>query len=314
MLDNIEIHILNQVSKKFLGKKMKIVLFLLIVSLPIITYSQELNCSVNVNYESVPPANKDYLTGFSSAVQDYMNRTKFTDQNWEGDKIVCSLNIYFTGATSDVAYTAQIVVSSQRPIYKSTDNSPILQINDGQWSFTYQKDQPLQFNPSAFDPLTSLLDFYAYTIIGMDMDTWQELGGTPYFSKAFDLVNMGSSSSFSQGWNTSTGTYSRKGLINDILNEKYRPLRDAIYDYYYGIDIFAQNKKVGQEKIVKLINTLNSMRSKLDINSVFVKVFFDAKSGEIVDRLKDYPDKNIFKILERLDPPHTAKYDQALQG
>ncbi len=293
---------------------MKIVFFFLFLTFPILIYSQELNCSVNVNYESVPSANKDYLTGFQSLVQDYMNSTKFTDLNWEGGKITCSLNIYITGASSDVAYTAQIVVTSQRPIYKSSDNSPILQINDGQWTFNYQKGQPLNFNPNNFDPLTSLLDYYAYVIIGMDMDTWQAMGGTPYFSKAFDIVNMGATSSNSQGWTSNSGTYNRKGLVNNILNDKYRPFREAIYDYYYGIDIFSQNKKVGQEKIVKLINTLNSMRNKLDINSVFVRVFFDAKSGEICNRLKDYPDKNIFNLLKRIDPPHIGKYDQAIQG
>lgn len=293
---------------------MKTILFFLVFSFPLLIYSQELNCSVNVNYEAVPSANTDYLTGFASQVQDYMNSTKFTDLDFGGDKITCSLDIYFTGATSNVDYTAQIVVTSQRPIYKSTDTSPILQINDGNWSFSYQKDQPFYYNPNTFDPLTSLLNFYAYVIIGMDMDTWQAMAGTPVFNKAFDVVNMAATSPNAKGWTTSTGTYSRKGLITDILNERYRPFREAIYDYYYGIDIYAQNKKIGQQKIVELINTLNAMRNKLDINSVFVKVFFNAKSGEIVDRLKGYPDKNIFVILERLDPPHTAKYQQALGG
>ena len=37
--------------------------------------------------------------------------------------------------------------------------------------------------------LTSMLAFYAYIIIGVDYDTFSELGGTPYFQKAQLVVN-----------------------------------------------------------------------------------------------------------------------------
>jgi Domain of unknown function (DUF4835) len=289
-------------------------IFLIIIFFSTLAIPQELNCTVTVNTEGLPVVNREILKNFASVIQNYMNSTKFTDEEWEGDKILCSMDIYFTGATSETDYNAQVVVVSQRPIYKSTDNSPVLQINDGQWYFTYQKNQPLIHNPGTFDPMVSFLDYYADVIIGMDMDTWQKMAGTPYFNQAYTIVNFGSSSQYSQGWTKTTGTYNRKSFVEDLLNEKYRPLREAIYDYYYGIDIFNQNKKVGQQKIVKLIETLDAMKNKLDINSIFVKVFFDAKSGEIIDRLKDYQDKSIFNILKKVDPAHMAKYDEAMSG
>ncbi len=97
----------------------------------------------------------------------------------------------------------------------------------------------------------------------------------------------------------------------DLGNDKYRPFRKAFYQYYYGIDIFDKNKKIGQEKIVYLINTLQSLRDKIDFNSILLRTFFDTKSGEIVQYLKDYPDKNIFYILSQIDPSHAAKYNAA---
>ena len=101
--------------------------------------------------------------------------------------------------------------------------------------------------------------------------------------------------------------------MNDLLSEKYAAFRSSIFDYHYGIDIFAQNKTLGQEKIAVLVNTLYNMYQKSGgIVSVLVRTFFEAKYGEIIDHLKDYPDPEIFSKLKKIDPPHIAKYDAAV--
>jgi hypothetical protein len=273
--------------------------------------SQELNCDVVVNYQNLPVKNRDLLVDFANVVQDYMNSTRFTDLNWDGDKIDCTLNIFFTSSSSDLDYNAQIVVVSQRPIYESTRNSAMLTINDATWSFQYQVGQAMYANLDAFNPLTSLLDYYALIIIGFDMDTWEQYGGTPFFTKAFDIVNLASNSSSKTGWVASTASYSRWGLVSDLINEKYSKFRSAIFDYHYGIDIFQKNPEFGQAKIVELIDVLYELYEREGlIKSVFVKTFFDAKFGEITDHLKDYPDFSIFTRLKKIDPPHAGKYDQ----
>jgi hypothetical protein len=273
--------------------------------------SQELNCDVVVNYQNLPVKNRDLLVDFANVVQDYMNSTRFTDLNWDGDKIDCTLNIFFTSSSSDLDYNAQIVVVSQRPIYESTRNSAMLTINDATWSFQYQVGQAMYANLDAFNPLTSLLDYYALIIIGFDMDTWEQYGGTPFFTKAFDIVNLASNSSSKTGWVASTASYSRWGLVSDLINEKYSKFRSAILDYHYGIDIFQKNPEFGQAKIVELIDVLYELYEREGlIKSVFVKTFFDAKFGEITDHLKDYPDFSIFTRLKKIDPPHAGKYDQ----
>ena len=101
--------------------------------------------------------------------------------------------------------------------------------------------------------------------------------------------------------------------MNEILSTTYSFLRNSIFDYHYGIDIFAQNKQLGQEKILSLVDVLWIMYQKLgNINSVFVRTFFDAKSGEIIDHLRDYPDPELFSKLKKIDPPHSAKYDELI--
>ena len=285
-----------------------VVIFLLI---SVSIYPQELNCKVIVNYQNLPVKNRELLVDFRNVVEGYMNTTRFTDEVWEGDKIDCTLNIFFTSASSDIEYGAQIVVVSQRPIYQSTMNSPMLTINDGDWSFKYEVGQSMYVNFNVFDPLTSLLDYYALVIIGFDTDTFEEFGGTPYFKKAFDIVNRASNSSYNNGWLANNNVYSRWGLVSDLLNEKYAAFRSAIFDYHYGIDIFAQDKEIGQAKIVELINVLYSLYQQSGIiKSVFVQTFFNAKYGEISDRLKDYHDNTIFNKLKKIDPSHAGRYDQ----
>ncbi|NWF50765.1 MAG: DUF4835 family protein [Ignavibacteriaceae bacterium] len=291
---------------------MKKLTVFLIVIFSGISLAQELNCKVLVNYENLSVSSREKLVNFASVVEDYMNKTKFSPEEWEGEKIECTLNIFFLSASGEVNYSAQVVVVSQRPIYKSINNSPILTINDPQWSFTFQEGQALYSGQSTFDPLTGFLDYYANLIIGMDWDTWEKLSGTQYFSKAFDIVNLGAASQFSAGWEKNSNTYSRRGIVEDLLNDKFRQFREAIYEYHLGVDAFDVYRDIAMQKIVSLVTTLDAMKSKIDINSVLVRVFFDAKSGEITDKLKLYPDKNIFKTLKKIDPSHASKYDEAV--
>lgn len=289
-------------------------LIILLLSFYSITFSQELNCKVTVNFENLPVVNRELLTGFGAMIEDYMNKTKFTNLTWEGEKIQTTMNIFFTNASSEINYTAQVFIGSQRPIYKSYKNSSMLNILDEQWSFQYERGQALYSNQSTFEPISSFLDYYANIIIGYDLDSWEELGGSPYFAKAYDIVNLGAASSFSPGWQLKGGSfsYNRRGLVEDLTNEKFRPFREAFYDYHYGIDIYEQSKEKGQEEIVSFIETLDEMKTRISLNSVLINVFFNAKHGEIVDRLKDYPDKTIFRTLAKIDPSHASKYDEVM--
>jgi hypothetical protein len=291
---------------------MKYLLFFFLITPPLLL-SQELNCLVDVNFENLPVNNRELLVDFGSVVQDYMNTTRFTNESWDGQKIDCSLNIFFLSASSDVDYTAQVVVVSQRPVYQSIRNSPMLTINDGQWAFKYERGQALYAGQTTFDPLTSFLDFYAMIIIGFDWDTWEDKGGSKYFQRAQDIVNHGATSISSAGWLSSSASYSRWGLVNDLMNEKYSAFRSSIFDYHYGIDIYQKNKLLGQQKIVSLVDVLYDMYEKQGaFNSVLIRVFFDAKNGEIIEHIRDYVDLTVFDKLKKIDPPHIAKYEAAL--
>lgn len=289
--------------------------FFILILIPFtISFSQELNCNVTVNFEGLSVENRELLVDFAGVIESYMNTTQFTGEAWDGQKIDCSLTIFFTAASNQTDYSAQVVVVSTRPVFKSTRQSSMLTISDPNWSFRYVPNQALYANQATFDPLTSFLDFYANIIIGFDWETWAELGGTPFFNKAFNLLNLSQGSSYNKGWEQSSASYSKWGLCNDLLNDKYRAFREAFYVYHYGVDEFQVRKKEAQDKIVELVNVLSDLQTKVGIsNSVLIKLFFDTKSGEIIELLKDYPEFAIFQKLKKIDPPHAAKYDEMLK-
>lgn len=292
-------------------KKNILIIFILFFTIKI--SAQELNCRVTVNYEKLPINNRELLANFASEIETYMNKTQFTNEPFEGEKINCALNIFFTSASSDIEYSAQVVVTSTRPVFKSDKQSPMLTINDANWNFKYEKGQPLYSNQSIYDPITSFLDFYANIIIGFDYETWGEFYGTEFFQKAFNIANLGMNSNYKKGWERTSDAYNRTRLCEDLLNDKFRPFREAFYEYHYGLDLYQVNKEEAQEHIANLVNVLNDMKNKTDINSVLLRTFFDAKNGEITDLLRDYRDINIFNRLKRIDPAHISKYNEVLK-
>lgn len=285
------------------------ILFLWVIEIS----AQELNCVVTVNYEGLQIRNRELLADFGSLIENYLNSTQFNSEPWDGERINCTFNIFFTGASSDIDYSAQVVIVSTRPVYKSDRQSTMLTINDANWSFKYERGQPLYSNQAVYDPITSFLDFYANLIIGWDWDSWTERGGNDNYQKAFNIANLGINSNFRKGWERSSDAYNRTRLCDDLLNEKFRPFREAFYEYHYGIDYYQVDKEQAQKHIVNLIEVLFNMRSKIDINSVLIRTFFDAKYGEIVDLLRDYPDKTIVEKLKRIDPAHISKYNELLK-
>ena len=174
----------------------------------------------------------------------------------------------------------------------------------------------MYFNQTDFDPLISFLNYYAYIIIGFDMDSFYRQGGSDFFSKALEIAVRGASSKFSDGWQSASTSYNRRVLVDNLLNAKYQQLRMDSFEYHYnGIDLFynPQTKQQAMNNISKLITDLYKVKDQLDARSVYLKVFFDAKAGEIAGYIKSFPNKEeLVNMLLKIDPSHTSKYEEAL--
>jgi hypothetical protein len=287
-------------------------LIALILLFSTVNFAQELNANVTVNYEQLETSSKEKLETFGQDVQDYLNNNKFAGDEWEGEPIDCNFSIFFTSA-GELTYAAQVVITSQRPVYNSQNNSLMLLIQDANWSFSYEQNQPFYFNPTEFDPLLSFLDYYAYLIIGVDMDSYVPQGGTEYFTRASDIAILGSNSGYSKGWTLETSSYNKRGLIEDLLRSNFQQFRIDFYEYHYdGLDIMNEDREAGTQKVVKLVTNLDGIYDKISRMNILMRVFFDTKHKEIFGILKDYPDKSILKLLKKIDPSHISTYDQGL--
>lgn len=287
-----------------------------ILLFPALLFGQELDATVNVNYEQLSSKSKERLENFGQQISDYLNNTKFTEKTWEYERIKCSFNIFFTGGSEDMNYRAQVVINSLRPVYNSLNSALMLSLKDDQWDFTYEKNQAMYFDPITFNPLTSFLDFYAYVILGFDADSYgpNPYQGSDYFNRAYEIAIRGATSRFSEAWQSSSSSYSRRALLDDILNAKFQQFRHEFMEYHFnGLDLVYQNKNAAVKKLVNMINYINDNRDKLNSRSVLLKVFFDSKNREIIDVLKNYEDKSIYEKLKRIDPGNTTRYNEALK-
>ena len=298
-------------------KKVKVValFFILLLVVTPLLVSQELNCTVTINTQSIQSAQIGYLRTFAQDIERYMNNTRFTNEDLDGEKIQCSLDIFFTTATSDNHYQVQVAVSSQRPIYigdeKSDRATLVIRILDNNWNFVYTPNQPMRHDEMIFDPLTGFLDFYAYLIIGYDLETYIPMSGSPCFQKALNTVQLASNSVVGKDWQQSSSSYSKFGITDELSNVKYNPFRTAFNNYHFdGIDLLATEKQKALDNMLAAIASINDIRLRQNASSVVVKQFFDAKFREIAEAFQTYPDRSVYETLSTYDQEHRATYQE----
>ena len=285
--------------------------------LPDTISSQELDATVDVDLSAINIDIRDRLSNFKNDVQNYLNRTRFTDENIVNDvrgkpyKIKCSFSFFFRSATGIDSYEAQLVVGVQRNIYRTENFTTIFRVKDETWGFNYVKGQSFYHDDLKFNNLTSFLDYYAYLIIGYDDDSWEPSLGTSRFQKAQNIVNLAIANSDGRGWvDNSSLKQSRSVYPAELLNSKYDNFRKAVWIYHFsGIDSLQYGKKTALEKIAESLEMIGKIK-KTEVRSLIIKQFFEAKYMEIAATLVDYYDKSIYRKLSEYDPDHSAIYDE----
>lgn len=279
--------------------------------------AQELDATVDVDVSAINIDIRDRLTNFKNDVQNYLNKTRFTDENIVNDvrgkpyKIKCNFSIFFRTATGIDSYEAQLVVSVQRNIYKTENFTTVFRIKDESWSFNYVKGQSFYHDDLKYNNLTSFLDYYAYMIVGSDDDSWEPNLGTARFQKAQNIVNLAIANSDGKGWvDNSSLKQSRSVYPAELLNSKYDNFRKAVWIYHFaGIDSLQYTKKQALERIAEAINMIGKIK-KTEVRSFIIKQFFDTKYLEIASTLVDFYDKSIYRKLMDFDPDHSTTYEE----
>jgi hypothetical protein len=272
----------------------------------------QIDCQVTVNMDIIQGSNKEQLQNFAQDIQTYISSNKWAGDDYDGEKIKCTLNIFFMTQTGDNSYTAEIFLGSQRPIYKdpSAKHTAMVRIVDDRWEFTYTKNQPLYRNEQQFNALTTFIDFYMYLIVGFDYDSYEPQGGTKYFQKCFVFANQAPTSS--KGWDRNPSGYSRLTLIEEIMNPKYQPFREGFYLYHYkGLDMLAKHPDEAYKNMIAVLQSIADQKKLGNPRALIFKNFFDAKYMELGEIFKNYESKSVYQLLIAVDQAHQSTYEEA---
>ncbi|MGB7785764.1 MAG: DUF4835 family protein [Salinimicrobium sp.] len=267
----------------------------------LVSRAQELNCQVIVNAEQTGEANAPVFKTLQNSLTEFINQTRWTNKEFTPqERINCSMFINISDYDTN-SFSGTIQVQSSRPVFGSTMVSPVFNFNDQQFSFQYTEFEPLQYSPTEFrSNLISVVTFYVYTILGLDADTFQEQGGTPYYEKANQIVNVAQQGG-NQGWKVTDGNKSRYRLNSDLLSNSYEGYRKALYDYHrQGLDLMHMSPAEGKKGVTTAILDLDRMNDRRP-NSLLVRTFFDAKADEIENIFSGGPTVQIKEVVEALN-------------
>ncbi len=262
--------------------------------------AQELETQVVVNADLVDQTNRQIFETLERSLNEFFNSRTWTNREYlPQERLKCSFVLTLT-AYSDNRFEGNLQVQSQRPIFDSNYDSPLFNYLDNDVVFTYQEYQPLVYNPSIFQSnLVSLLSFYVHIILGLDVASFEQNGGSTYFDTAQRIANLAQQSKL-VGWNQNDGIRNRFWLIDSLRSNTFREYRQALYEYHrQGMDQMVVAPDAAKIAIIQAIETLYSLFNRRP-NAFLLQVFFDAKSQEMVDIFSGGPQVDVSTMVSQL--------------
>lgn len=276
-------------------------------------YAQDLNARVQVLAPQLQTINRRVLDVLEVSMRDFLNTRKWSADNFQAlERIDCNFVINITEWDGNANFKAEAQIQSSRPVYGSTFNSTILNFSDKDFGFTYTEGQALDYSDQNYiNNLSSLLAFYAYTIVGLDYDTFSKFGGSTAFARAQGIVNNAQNAPFT-GWKAFENLKNRYWLAENLNNKSYNPIRETLYEYHrQGLDLMHTNPAKGRKEILNVIPQLQKI-DRLKQGAIINQIFFTAKADEIVNIISQADQKdrmNAYKVLSVIDPANLTKYE-----
>lgn len=281
-------------------------------------FTQELNTRVTVTAPTVPNMDKKNIELIQNTVREYLNNNKWTNETYQPqERIESTLVITISSWDGASGYKADAQIQTSRPIFGTSYNSTLLNLSDKDFDFNYNEGEPVNFSDQNFlSNLGSLLSYYAYTIIGLDKDSFSKLGGTPYYLKAQNILNVAQVSGNS-GWKAYDGLRNRYWLNQNLLDKSFEDLRIFIYNYHANtLDRIQDNPTKGSQMLLGFLTDLKQM-DKQKLGSIFPNVYLATKAEEMVNILAtgNTQDKiQAYNLLSEIDPANINKYEILKKG
>ena len=274
--------------------------------------AQELNARVTVLAPQVSNMSKPTLEALQRTIRDFLNNNKFSTESYKPqERIECSFIITINSWDGGSGYAAEAQIQSSRPVFNSAYNSTLLNMSDKNFDFSYNDGSTIDFSDQNYiSNISSLLSYYAYTIIGLDKDSFAKMGGTTYFKKAQNIINLAQASG-NTGWKAADGLRNRFWFNENVLNPIFAELRSFIYSYHLnGLDQLTDNDK-GLKQIVGSLPALQQM-DKQKLGSIFPNVYFASKAEEltnVLSKLNTQERMKVYNMLAEIDPANLGKYE-----
>ncbi len=274
---------------------------------------QELRCRVQIDDSQISGAESefDFLDDLERQIREYMNQRSWTDDAFlPHERISCSMQIVLQESISLSEFRARLVVTTRRPIYGTSQSSVVARVNDPEWRFEYSRGSSLNHDLDRYDPLTSVLDFYAYLILGYDYDTFSPLGGTPFFDRAQTVADQAKGSG-DPGWSSVGTQQTRVQLLSNLRAQRHEPLRRVYYKYHRkGLDRFVQETEAARKTLMEVLRTLRTLRDRLS-QSYALNLFFATKNQELTAIFEESDlEGQAQGLLVQMDPSHSSQYNR----
>ena len=258
---------------------------LLLSALPLHVTAQELLAKVNINSSQVEGSEKAVFENLQQTLEQFINERQWTELQFQkNERISCSFNITISKYDrSNNHFEGSAMIQANRPVWNSAYTSTIYNNKDANFNFDFAQFDQLNFNEEQVDnQLTALIAYYAYLIIGLDLDSFSPLGGTEVMQRCLALVNNAQDLGFT-GWKSFEDSRNRFAIINDYLDEAMKPFRQLQYDYYRtGLDEMATNAERGRANITNALAGLKQAHEDKPL-SLLPQIWTDYKRDELAN-------------------------------
>ena len=287
---------------------------LLLMLVPANVAAQELKANVTLNTEKIQGTNTEVFDVLKTSLDEFINNTKWTSFEYEEyERISCNFSFVVESYAEDGTFGCTLMVQSLRPVYGSSYSTPVFKYQDNDIKFKYMAYDRLEFREDNLDNnLVAVIAFYAHLIIGMDMDTMGELGGSEFLNKAMNIAT-GAQSLGGTGWQSGTSTRNRFTIIDDYMNSSMIAVRQMMYQFHRkGFDIMFREPDRGREEIAKSLELLQAGYQERPL-SYFPKLFTEYKQEELVNIFSkgdEKEKKKVVEILSGINPSLSSSWDK----
>ena len=263
-----------------------IIILIVAVFYSSIAAAQELQVKINLNTQQVERTDKSIFENLQQTLEQWMNDRQWTELQFQKhERIVVNFNLTVTKYdASNNLFECTAMIQANRPVYNSAYTTTLYNNKDGDFNFYFAQFDQLNYNDETVDnQLTALMAYYAYLIIGLNLDSFAPLGGTDVLQRCMQLVNNAQDLGFS-GWKSFEDSRNRFALINDYLDEQMKPFRQLQYDYYRtGLDEMANNVERGRTNVTTALETGLKVAHEQKPLSLLPQIWTDYKRDELAN-------------------------------